>query len=258
MSDGTQIFKLSGATAVLGGVRVIDGVDFVLGKGEFVALLGENGAGKTSLVRVLLGLMPLGSGTLEVFGSAARAFRERWRIGYVPQRMGTFSTVAASSFEVVLSGRAARSGRWPGYRRAGRAAATRALEVVGLGNKASSPVGRLSGGQKQRVMIARALAAEPDVLILDELTAGLDLESQQGLAETLASLKSTGHPVLLVAHGLGPIESLVTRIVMLETGRVVYDGPAPGPQWMHHLHGQHHAESHPSPWAGLEAPDLAR
>ncbi|MGI8426963.1 MAG: metal ABC transporter ATP-binding protein [Actinomycetota bacterium] len=251
------IFELKNATVVLDGGRVLDNVNFVLRKGEFVALLGENGAGKTTLVRVLLGLTPLASGSQEIFSTSPRSFKQRWRIGYVPQRMGAFSAVTASVAEVVLSGRVARSGPWPGYRLADRKAAEMALAAVGLEDKAELPVGRLSGGQKQRVMIARALAAEPEVLILDEPTAGLDIDSQEGLAETLGSLKATGHPVLLVAHGLGPIESLVTRIVALEAGRVCYDGPAPGPEWLAHLHGHHHAEAESSAWAGVKAPEFA-
>jgi len=247
---------LKGGTVVLDGVRVLDNVNFVLRKSEFVALLGENGAGKTTLVRLLLGLVPATSGTLEIFSSSQHAFKSRWRVGYVPQRMGAFSSVAASVWEVVLSGRVARSGFLPGYRAADRRAAEESLVAVGMQDKAALPVGRLSGGQRQRMMIARALAAEPEVLILDEPTAGLDIDSQEGLAVTLASLKATGHSVLLVAHGLGPIESLVTRIVALEGGKVVYDGPVPGPPWLAHLHGHHHPEAELSAWAGVKAPEM--
>jgi len=250
------IFDLDSATVVLDGVRVLDNVTFVLRKGEFVALLGENGAGKTTLVRLLLGLIPATSGTLRIFSSSQHALKARWRVGYVPQRMGAFSSVAASVLEVVLSGRVARSGLWPGYRAEDRRAAQDSLAAVGMQDKAALPVSRLSGGQKQRVMIARALAAEPEVLILDEPTAGLDIDSQQSLAVTLTSLKATGHPVLLVAHGLGPVESLVTRIVALEGGKVVYDGPAPGPAWLAHLHGHHHPEAELSAWAGVKAPEM--
>ncbi|MGH2721498.1 MAG: metal ABC transporter ATP-binding protein [Actinomycetota bacterium] len=246
------VFELSGATVALGAHVVLHGIDFRLHEGEFVALLGDNGSGKTTLVRALVGLVPLAQGALEIFSVPSARFRERHRIGYVPQRLGAPSGVPATAFEVVLSGRAAVLGPLHRYRRGDRELAASALETVGLGHRRNDPVASLSSGQQQRVLIARALAARPDVLILDEPASALDAESQDTLAATLGRLKGQGHSLLLVAHGLGPIEPLVTRVVVLEAGSVAYDGPPlierAGRTHLHvvdaggtrALHGHHH------------------
>jgi zinc transport system ATP-binding protein len=238
--DAAPPFDLTSGHVELGGNRVLHDVHFRLDRGEFVVLLGANGSGKTTLVRALLGLLPLSSGVLKVFGRPLRGFREWKCIGYVPQRFTAASGVPASVSEVVLSGRVARAPRLRGYSREDRAAAARALETLGLADFDRVPVENLSGGQQQRVLIARALAGEPDVLVLDEPISGVDLEQQQQFAETLRGLKRDGRTVLLVAHALGALAPLVSRAVVLELGRVTYDGP-PRPEQMHtdHIHHPH-------------------
>jgi zinc transport system ATP-binding protein len=146
----------------------------------------------------------------------------------------------ASVREVVASGRVGRVGwlrRTTAYDREVCAAA---LDSVGLASRARDPFRTLSGGQQQRALIARALAGEPDVLVLDEPTAGVDRENQEALAHTLALLKERGHAMLLVTHHLGPLADLVDRTVVLDAGRVAYDGPVPpggmAPDDEHHHH----------------------
>jgi zinc transport system ATP-binding protein len=237
MSMTASVFELRGATVALGTHVVLQDVDFRLDEGEFVALLGDNGSGKTTLVRALVGLVPLAGGALGIFSVPSSRFRQRHRIGYVPQRVAASAGVPATAFEVVLSGRAAVLGPLRRYRRGDRDLAGEALEAVGLGHRRNDPVASLSTGQQQRVLIARALAAGPDVLILDEPASALDAESQDSLAGTLGRLKEQGHSLLLVAHGLGPIEPLVTRVVVLEAGTVAYDGPPLGDRaGRRHLH----------------------
>jgi len=237
----TEAFALTGGRVSLGGREVLHGVDFTLGADEFVAVLGANGSGKSTLVKALVGLLPLSGGTLRVFGETA--FRDRARIGYVPQRVTAASGVPATVREVVLSGRTPRASR---LRRLGahdRRAASDAVAAVGLGDRAGDPVGTLSGGQQQRVLIARALAGEPDVLVLDEPTAGVDAESQEAFGRTLRLLRERGVAVLLVSHHLGPLAELVDRVVVVSAGEVSYDGPVP-PGGMpdddhHHPHAPH-------------------
>lgn len=219
------VFTLRGGTVVFGSRVVLDAVDFRLDGGDFLALLGDNGSGKTTLVRALVGLVPLSAGSLEIFSTPAARFGDRHRIGYVPQRLAASTGVPATAFEVVLSGRAAVVGPLRRYGRPDRELAAEALAAVGLAERRNDPVGSLSTGQQQRVLIARALAAEPDVLILDEPASALDAESQDALAAMLGRRKQHGDSVLLVAHGLGPIEPLVTRVVVLDAGSVAYDGP---------------------------------
>ena len=243
MSDPTAI-SLQGGRVVLGGHTVLRDVDFSLGTGKFVALLGANGSGKTTLIRALLRLLPLAAGELRIFGTPVGAYRDWARIGYVPQRYTAATGTPATVTEVVLSGRIARTRPWRAYGRADRAAAAAALETAGLADLAGEPVGTLSGGQEQRVLIARALAGEPDVLVLDEPVSAVDVDSQEAFARTLEAFGSGGRSVLLVAHSLGVMESLVTRTVVLAGGSVSYDGP-PLEHQVHSGHFHHHpGEAH--------------
>jgi zinc transport system ATP-binding protein len=230
----TPHFHLSGGTLNFGPTVALRDVHFHLEPGEFVVLLGANGSGKTTMVKALLGLVPLNRGRLEVFGTPLRKFRDWGRIGYVPQRSGAASGVPASVFEVVLAGRLARSRKWGPRTRDDARAVMHALELVDMEGKHKEPVETLSGGQQQRVLIARALAGEPDVLVLDEPVSGIDLEHQESFATTLGELNRGGRSVLLVAHALGVIEPLVSRAVVLTQGEVTYDGRP-----LHELHDSH-------------------
>jgi zinc transport system ATP-binding protein len=231
--------EVSAAHVRLDGQHVLDGVDLHIDRGEFVALLGANGSGKTTLVRALLRLVPLSAGSIALFGRPLETFRDWARIGYVPQRFGVPAGLPATVEEVVLSGRTRRAGWLRPYSRADRAAARAALEEAGLAELARTSVARLSGGQQQRVLIARALAAEPELLLLDEPVASVDLDHQDAFAHTLGALAGRGMTVLLVAHGLGALAPLVQRAVVLSKGRVVYDGP-PLPEHVSHEHHHHH------------------
>ncbi|RKS74827.1 zinc transport system ATP-binding protein [Actinomadura pelletieri DSM 43383] len=213
------------------GRDILTGVDLRVGAGEVLAVLGPNGAGKSTLVKALLGLVPLAGGRTEIYGSPPTRFRDWKRIGYVPQRLPMGGGVPATVREVVASGRVARTSRWRpavlGDRAADRAAVDRALATVGLTDRARDSAHLLSGGQQQRVLIARALAGEPDVFVMDEPTAGVDARSQTALATALRGLAEAGKTVVLVAHELGPMEPLITRTVELGRGRVV-DGAITG------------------------------
>jgi zinc transport system ATP-binding protein len=218
--------------------------------GEVVAVLGTNGSGKSTLIRTILGLVPLAAGTIDLFGTPQRRFRGWARIGYVPQRLGAGSGVPATVAEVVGSGRLARRGilRPPGA--ADRAAVAEALASVGLADRAGDPVATLSGGQQQRVLIARALAGRPELLVLDEPTAGVDAVSQEAFAEALRTFVANNGTVLLVAHELGPLAPLISRAVVVHGGRIVHDGAVPEPAGHHaapdHDHVHPHAPDEPA------------
>jgi zinc transport system ATP-binding protein len=237
----TPHFHLSGATVKFGSTVALQNVDFHLDPGEFVVLLGANGSGKTTMVRALLGLTPITKGRLDVFGTPIKKFRDWERIGYVPQRASAISGVPASAHEVVLAGRLSRSRKWGPHTRDDARAVTKALEIVDMADKHKEPVETLSGGQQQRVLIARALAAGPDVLVLDEPVSGVDLEHQESFAATLGELNRDGRSVLLVAHALGVIEPLVSRAVVLSQGEVTYDGKPL--RELHDSHVHHHPHS---------------
>jgi zinc transport system ATP-binding protein len=205
---------------------VVHDLDLELHQGEVMAVLGANGSGKTTLLRGILGLAPVLAGSLEVFGEPVHRFSERYRLGYVPQRQAIGGGVPATVSEVVGSGRLPRKRPFRFMTARDRHIVGASIDAVGLSEKASHPVNTLSGGQQRRVLIARALASEPEVLVLDEPTAGVDASNQEILAATLESLVQNGTTVLLVAHELGPLAPLIGRVVILRDGRKTYDGPA--------------------------------
>ncbi|MFF8590440.1 metal ABC transporter ATP-binding protein [Streptomyces sp. NPDC015220] len=224
---GEPVISLRGVSADLGARPVLRGVDLTVRRGEVVALLGANGSGKSTAVRTVIGQVPVTAGEVELFGTPRHRFRDWARVGYVPQRTAAAAGVPATVTEIVSSGRLART-RFGLFRRADRDAVRRALELVGMADRAGDSAFALSGGQQQRVLIARALAAEPELLIMDEPLAGVDLASQEVLARTLREQVSAGATVLLVLHELGPLEPLIGRTVVLRDGRVVHDGPPDG------------------------------
>ncbi|MDT4993548.1 MAG: zinc transport system ATP-binding protein [Actinoplanes sp.] len=244
--------RVSHAVVAYGGREVLRDVSLQVAAGEVVAILGANGSGKSTLIRSVLGLVPLDAGEIELFGTPQSAFRHWERIGYVPQRMGAASGVPSTVGEVVASGRLARRGIVKPARAADREAVRAALADVGLADRFRDPVATLSGGQQQRVLIARALAGQPDLLILDEPTAGVDAASQEAFAGTLSTFQSHGGTILLVAHELGPIEPLIDRCVVVHDGQIGHTGAVPEPAGHHAQPGHEHVHPHAAPeTAGL-------
>jgi zinc transport system ATP-binding protein len=243
------VVSLRGVRADLGSRPVLRGIDLTVRRGEVVALLGANGSGKSTAVRSIIGQVQTGAGEIRLFGTDRGRFRDWHRVGYVPQRTTAAGGVPATVTEVVSSGRLSRA-RFGVLRKADHAAVRRALDLVGMADRAKDSVDALSGGQHQRVLIARALASEPELLIMDEPMAGVDLGSQEVLAHTLREQVGQGTTVLLVLHELGPLEPLIDRAVVLRDGCVVHDGPPPKAVGQHALPGHDHV--HPHAPAGAE------
>lgn len=222
------------------GHRVVDSVDLAVQPGEVVAILGANGSGKSTLVRGILGLAQHQGGSIRAFGQPISELRDRWRIGYVPQRHTLAAGVPATVREVVASGRLARSRPWRRTTAADRDAIDAAIAAVDLAGRERSLVATLSGGQQRRVLVARALASDAELLLLDEPTAGVDADNQQALADTMTRLAAAGTTIVLVAHELGPAAPVIGRVVVLQGGRIAYDGPPTDghsdPHDHHHLH----------------------
>lgn len=192
--------------------------------GEVVAVLGPNASGKSTLVKGILGLNDRLGGQVELFGVDQAHFADRARLGYVPQRHTLSASVRATVSEVVAIGRLPHRAWWARPTPRDRNSVAEALELVGLADRAHEEVSTLSGGQQRRVLIARALAAHPEVLLLDEPTAGVDAASQRVLADVLARLAARGTTLVVVTHELAALRGMVARIVVLAAGRVAFDG----------------------------------
>ena len=207
-----------------GGPPALEGVTLAVEQGTFVGIAGPNGGGKTTLLRLALGLERPGTGSVRVFGLPPGT-RGAPRVGYLPQRAQLFSGTPVTVRELVEAGRLAVRGPFGPLRAADREAVARAIERVGLGDRADAPLRTLSGGMQQRAFIAKALATEPALLALDEPTTGVDAESQESLAALLAELRAElGVTILYVSHEFGAVEHVVSRLVLVRR-RIVFDGP---------------------------------
>ncbi len=226
MGSNGAVVEFRAADIGYEGRPVVVGLDLRVDRGEVIGLLGPNGSGKSTVVRGLLGLARIQNGTVELFGEPRQRFRAWDRIGYVPQRQTVTGGIPSTVREVVASGRLKRIVRPRRLDGEDRAAIERALETVGLAGQDRSTMADLSGGQQRRVLIARALASEPDLLVLDEPTAGVDAANQVALADALAVLAARHVTIILITHELGPAAPVVTRTVVLRDGRIVHDGPA--------------------------------
>jgi zinc transport system ATP-binding protein len=222
------------------GQRVLEDVSLAFGEGEFVAVAGPNGGGKTTLMRIVLGLERPGEGTAVLYGEPAHRFSGRRALGYLAQRSQLGGDAPATVREVVSAGRLA-AGRLLGrLHSADRAHVSEAIERVGLSAVADAPLRTLSGGMQQRTFIAKALAGLPSLLVLDEPTTGVDAESQESLAELLATLhRELGVTIVYVSHEFGAVEHHVERLVLVRR-TIVFDGrPSDLPGMWHdpgHVH----------------------
>ncbi|HMQ64871.1 MAG TPA: ABC transporter ATP-binding protein [Arachnia sp.] len=218
----SDLVDAEGVYVSLDGMPILRDVDVRVAPGEAVALLGGNGSGKSTLIRTLLGLIPHQEGRISLLGEPLAQFHDWRRVGYVPQT-SAINVANATVREIVSSGRLAHRHPFRWATAEDRAAMADALEQVGLAGRAQWPFAALSGGQKQRVLIARALATRPDLMVMDEPLAGVDLHSQAGLAQLLGGLRDAGLGLLVVLHERGPMGDVLDRTVTLCDGRVVPD-----------------------------------
>ncbi|MFC4333623.1 metal ABC transporter ATP-binding protein [Salininema proteolyticum] len=249
MPDKTPpVLDVDGLTVAYDRHPVLDGLDLTVRQGESVALTGSNGSGKSTLIKAVLGLTAAQSGAIRLFGTDRRRFKSHSRVGYVPQRSTLHGNIPVTVKETVAAGRLNR--RLPGLppRAADRRAVRDAIASVDLAELADRPMSDLSGGQQQRAYIARALAGEPELLIMDEPTVGVDAGTQELLARVVADRLDHGCTLLLVTHETGPLNGYLTRTVHLHGGEKAYDGPTIG------LHGHDDEPACLHPGGEAEAP----
>jgi len=221
---------MEGVSVVYEGERIaaVHQVDLRVPEGQFVTVLGPNGAGKTTLLEAINGMLPATGGRLEVLGhDVARHGRQvRKRCGYVIQNFSLDPLDPFLTRDVVMMARAGRIGvlRFPDRR--DREAVDAALAAVGMTGLADRPVGKLSGGEFQKVLIARAIAQDPDMLLLDEPYANLDVDARREAQRILDGwMEERGLTVLMVSHDIANVPPSCDRIVVLHKGRVIMDGP---------------------------------
>jgi zinc transport system ATP-binding protein len=209
--------RLDGVSFAYGnGPLVLRDVSLEIDRGEFVAVAGPNGGGKTTLMRLTLGLEQPDTGRIE---------RHATRLAYLPQRAEAGVDAPLTVRELVSAGRAPRTRLIGPLGRSDRESVREAIERVGLLPQADRSLSSLSGGQQQRAFIAKALAADPDLLVLDEPTTGVDVESQESLGALLERLhRELDVTILYVSHEFGAVERFVERLVLVRGG-IVFDGP---------------------------------
>lgn len=210
-----------------GPVPVVLKVSLQVEQGTFVALVGANGSGKTTLMRLGLGLLRPTHGAVRLFGADAGRFRERWRVGYVPQRASAATSLPVSVTEVVRTGLAGQLRPGRRFTRRHRERLEHVLDLMGLDDVRHRRLGELSGGQQQRALIARALVTEPRLLVLDEPTTGVDAEARTVLRESLEHLVTVeGIAVVYVSHDPEGFVGLADRVIEVRGGQVFGVDPA--------------------------------
>ncbi|SHM20672.1 zinc transport system ATP-binding protein [Caldanaerovirga acetigignens] len=216
----TPVVELKGVSFSYGGPKVLEKVNMKVEKGDFFALIGPNGAAKTTLMKVMLGLVVPNEGEVKLFGKNVKSFREWHKIAYVPQNGGQINlSFPATVREVVASGLFGKAGSMKG--KSVVEAVRKAMATVGIEPLAARLIGELSGGERQKVFLARSLVGNPEVLFLDEPTTGIDAESQEefyGLLEHFN--KERGLTVVMITHDIGMACGMANKIGCVKSGKV--------------------------------------
>ncbi len=219
----TNILEVNNVTFSYGNEPIFNKIGFSVYKGDFVAVIGPNGAGKSTLLRLMLGELPPASGSIRLFGQDIHRFKNWPRIGYVPQA-GLQSSVnfPATVEEIVKVNLFSRIGLLRFPKREHREKTLQTLEAVEMGAYSRQMIGELSGGQQQRVLLARVLVNEPEIMLLDEPTTGVDTQSVQSLYELLRQLnRKTGLTIVMVTHDIVRAVNYVSKVFCLEDGSLV-------------------------------------
>ena len=238
----------------VGKQEILSDISFEIEQGDYVALLGPNGGGKTTLAKAILGLLVPSSGKIEIFGEERKHFKSWYKVGYVPQNVSLFdSNFPLSVYEAVSLGLAAKKSWFSRLDNGDREQIEAVIEMASIADLRDKNLSELSGGQRQRVMIARALVSQPEILILDEPSTGVDIASQHKFYDFLKKLNQEENlTIIFITHDLGVIADDVTHVLSVNQ-KLIYSGTAEGMlscEAVSELYGtkahivHHHCEGH--------------
>jgi len=221
------IFDVKNLSFEAKGQQILSNVSFEVFNGEYIAIIGPNGGGKTTLIRILLGLEKPTGGDIKLFGKSQKEFKSWSKVGYVPQRATLVDTsFPATVLDVVNMGRTAKRSLFSTLNKEDKNSVYDAMHKMDILDLKDKMVGTLSGGQRQRVMIARALASKPEILILDEPNTGVDMRSQQKFYKLLAKLnKEEKITILFITHDIGVIADDIGRLFTINENAIICNDP---------------------------------
>ncbi|MEK9152802.1 MAG: metal ABC transporter ATP-binding protein [Patescibacteria group bacterium] len=217
--------ELRGVSFGYGPIPVVENISLKVEEGEYLGIIGPNGGGKTTILKLMMGLLEPSAGEVLLFGEPVRRSKRRSAIGYVQQRHAMDPLFPASVEEVVVSGRTAMRGLFRGFTKHDLDVAVKALDTAGVGHLRRRKISSLSGGERQRVLIARALAGEPEILFLDEPTSAVDAPSQEAFYAFISDLhRKAKLSIIMVSHDIDAVSHQVQSVACLNR-HVTCHGP---------------------------------
>jgi len=233
-----DVMEVDNLSFTYGSEPIFAKIGFSVYRGDFAAIIGSNGAGKSTLLRLIIGELAPAAGSIRLFGQDIRQFKDWPRIGYLAQTgLQSAANFPATAEEIVKANLFSQIGLLRFPKKEHRAKTQRALELVDMASYARRLIGELSGGQQQRVMLARVLVNDPEIMLLDEPTTGVDAQTAQSLYELLARLnRETGLTIMMATHDIGRAVNYVSRILCLEEGSLVELGKAQVHEELLHKH----------------------
>lgn len=221
------IFDVKNLSFIVRGQNILSDISLEIFNAEYIAIIGPNGGGKTTLIRMLLGLEKPTTGEIKLFGKKLSNFKEWYKIGFVPQRASLVDqNFPATALDIVKMGRVSKRGVFSKETQEDKDAVSDAMFKMDILNLKDKMVGRLSGGQRQRVMIARALASKPEILILDEPNTGVDMVSQKNFYTLLSKLnKEEKITIVFITHDIGVIADDIGRLFTINQKAIICNDP---------------------------------